>query len=345
MLARESDAASRARPWAGWRFLLVLAGVIAISCDKVPLTAPTESTIQLFVNGSSVPVDGSVEVTAVVVEQAGTPVQNGTVVGFTTSLGTIEPSEARTQNGKATARLRGDGRSGTAVVTAFSGGATSEPVEVPIGAAAAAAVIVRAEPGSVPAGGGTVKIIAQVQDEFGNPLNGVPVSFSASAGQLSPGTAKTNANGEAQTSLTTAAETTVTASAGGQSGEVIVGVGTVPSVTLSASPTTPAAGTAVTFTIGVSSDPGASPIQNVRLSFGDGESVNLGAVSGQTTASHVYDDPGAYTVTATVTDVSGGRVSQSLVIVVTEAAPIAGRLQHGPAVVAVVLAAARRSAG
>jgi hypothetical protein len=65
--------------------------LVGAGCDKVPLTAPTESTIQLFANGSSVPLTGGVDLIATVTEGPGTPVQNGTVVTFTTTLGRIEP--------------------------------------------------------------------------------------------------------------------------------------------------------------------------------------------------------------------------------------------------------------
>ncbi len=49
---------------------------------------------------------------------------------------------------------------------------------------------------------------------------------------LSRTTATTNGNGEAATSLTTSREATVTASVGGQQQTVTVGIGSVPSVTL-----------------------------------------------------------------------------------------------------------------
>ena len=96
------------RNLAGLCALVLLAS--AAGCDKVPLTAPTESTIVLSANGSSVPLAGGVDVTATVTEKPGTPVQNGTLVTFTTTLGRVEPSEAQTTNGRVTVRLVGDGR-------------------------------------------------------------------------------------------------------------------------------------------------------------------------------------------------------------------------------------------
>ncbi len=129
---------------------------------------------------------------ATVIEQAGTAVQNGTVVSFTTTLGRIEPAEARTQNGKVTVKLTADGRSGVAQVTAFSGGAASEKLELPIGSAAAETVTVRAEPARLSPGGGSTQIVALVRDLAGNALSGASVAFSASAGTMSSGVAQTD---------------------------------------------------------------------------------------------------------------------------------------------------------
>lgn len=322
-----------------WRVHLRLAlGVLlgaAVACDKLPLTAPTESTIQLFATASSVPVDGAVDIVATVIEEAGTPVQNGTVVSFTTTIGAIDPADARTENGKVTVRLRADGRSGLALVTAFSGGAASAELEIPIGAAAAQVIVVRAEPQAVPPGGGSVQIVAQVRDDSGNPLQGVPVTFTTTSGQLSPATVTSDAVGEARTTLTTASETTVTARAGAQTGEVTVGIGVAPTLTLSASPASPTASQPVTFTIGVTVPPGGSPVQNVRIAFGDGDVEDLGAVSGSTTAAHRYSDDGTYTVTATVTDISGQQTSQALILSVLPQAPISVNLIVTPAAPAV----------
>ena len=78
-------------------------GMLLTACDKVPLMAPTGSAVTLSANSSTVPTNGTVGLTAFVVESSGTPVQNGTSVSFTTSLGTITPAEAQTTNGVAVA--------------------------------------------------------------------------------------------------------------------------------------------------------------------------------------------------------------------------------------------------
>jgi Bacterial Ig-like domain (group 1)/PKD domain len=315
------------------RGLIVLAPLL-VACDRVPLTAPTESTIQLFSTAPSVPLNGSVDLVATITEQAGTPVPDGTLVSFTTTLGRIEPSETRTDNGKATVKLMAGTQSGTARVTAFSGAATGgsgdnatagASVEVLIGAAAAETVAVRAEPATVPPSGGSVQIIAQVLDGAGNLLSGIPVTFSTTAGRLSSSSAVTNANGDGRVTLTTSAAATVTARAGAaQAATVDVSVGAVAAVTITASTNTPTVDQPVTFVITVTPpSQGGSPIESVEIDFGDGDSADLGAVSGQTSAAHTYAEDGDRTVRVTVTDTANQTTSQAIVISVQPIAPMA----------------------
>src|SRR6266540_6406351 len=87
-----------------------LLGVSA--CDKVPLLAPTGSTIILTTATTSLPTNGSTQIIAQLLEASGTPPHSGTQVMFTTSLGTIQPSEVETDI------------NGRAVVTFFAGTAS-----------------------------------------------------------------------------------------------------------------------------------------------------------------------------------------------------------------------------
>jgi PKD repeat protein len=309
----------------------VLAALAA--CDKVPLTAPTESTITLYANGTSVPLNGGVDVIATVIEDAGTPVQNGTVVTFTTTLGRFEPAEARTNGGKATARLVADGRSGTATVFATSGAARSEELTLPVGGAAAESIILRATPSTVSGTGGTVQIVATVRDEGGNGLSGVLVSFSADAGQLSNGSATTDGNGEARVSLRTARTTRVTANAGAQSGEITINYIASPTVSVTVTPTAPTAGQTVVFNITVTPPSDGAPIESIGINFGDGSGANnLGASS--TSVAHVYSSSGTYTVTVRVRDVTGQETEQVTIVVVGDAAAVPVTLV-GPETIAV----------
>jgi hypothetical protein len=309
-----------------WRLLLaaLLALTTASACDKVPLSAPTESTITLFATSTSISATGSTDIVATVIEEAGTPVQNGTVVSFTTTLGRIEPSEARTQNGKVTVRLTGDGRSGLATITAFSGAAENAQLELPIGSAAAETVTLRAEPGRLPPGGGSAQIVALVRDIAGNSMPGATVAFTTTSGTLSNGTAVTDAAGEARTTLTTSREATVTATVGSKSAQLTLSVDGALGLTVTVSPDPPIAGRPTTFTINVTVPSGGNPVQTLRISFGDGDSrtVSVPSTGGSTTIAHTYEDDGSYTVTVVATDSAGNQQTQQLVIAVRPAPPL-----------------------
>ncbi|MBI4476870.1 MAG: Ig-like domain-containing protein [Acidobacteria bacterium] len=294
-------------------------------CERVPLVAPTQSTIGLFATSTVIATNGSTQLTATVRDQSGVPVLNGTVVSFTTTLGTIEPREARTENGASTARLVSTGQSGTATIKAFSGNAVSEALEVRIGGAAASRVVLNVTPSTLTATGGTVQLVAVVTDASGNRLSGVPVTFTATAGTLGLGTVITDLNGEARTTLTTARETTITASAGGQQAQVTVTVNAGPVVAITPPTTLPIARQqAAVFTMTVSPGGGTTgaPITNVRVDFGDDDFVNLGPVTGTVTVSHVYGAGGTYLVTATATDSFGQRTAVSTTVSIAEPAPL-----------------------
>src|SRR5256885_8810507 len=151
------------------------------ACQKVPLLAPTGSTITLTVASTALPVNGTTDIIAQVLESAGTPPQDGTLVTFTTTLGSIEPSEARTSGGRVIVKFRAGTSNGTATITASSGGASASgtnAAKVAIGTAAVGSVRVSANPTLLPALGGSATITAVVIDINGNPLSAAPVSFS-----------------------------------------------------------------------------------------------------------------------------------------------------------------------
>src|SRR5438034_2735957 len=70
--------------------VLLLAG----ACQKVPLLAPTGSSINLTATATTLPINGSADLIAQVLESGGTPPQNGTLVTFTTPPGTVQPAAA-----------------------------------------------------------------------------------------------------------------------------------------------------------------------------------------------------------------------------------------------------------
>jgi len=291
----------------------VLVGLVALlaACDKVPLLAPANSSITLSANATTVPTNGSVGLTAFVSESSGTPVQNGTTVRFTTTLGAVTPTEAQTTNGVAVATFQAGASSGVAEIHAISGGAagtsgtgttatTTNVVKITVGSAAATKISVRANPSTVAASGGTVEISASVtggaSSTDNNPVAGVPVSFSTTAGTLSSTTAITDQNGVAEVSLTTNRKATVTASAGAATPATVdVNVNPAASVTLSVTPASPAVGQPVLLTVTPATD--TSP--NVVIDWGDGNTSSLGTVRSAQTVGHSYRNPGSYGITAT----------------------------------------------
>ena len=308
--------------------ILILAVAFATlgACDKMSLVSPTGSTITLTVNKTSVPINGTAEVTASVIESAGTPVQNGTVVTFTSSFGTIEPREARTEGGTARVIFTGT-QSGEAVIGAFSGGAkTTAELKVKVGAFGAEVIKLRAEPPTIPQAGGSSQIIATVVDAGGSPIPNAPVLFTTDNGTVSPGSSTTDAAGEARTTLTTTRTSKVIATVGGKSGDVTVTLVTAPTVVITCPTATPAAplaaGIPITCTITPTATAAGSSISNVTVNWGDGTGEqSLGNVTGATTVSHTYASPGSYTVIASATDQNGQRGTGSTTVVITRPTP------------------------
>lgn len=291
--------------------------LVAGSCDKVPLLAPTSSTITLSINRTTLPVNGTAEVTATVIESAGTSVQNGTLVTFVTNLGTFDPPEAETRGGRATVTFHAGTRSGTALLSASSGGNRAADVEVLVGGAAAEHVVVLTDPTSVPVTGGIVQVTAVVTDSSGNPLPGAPLVFSSDNGTLSSSSGVTDASGEARVSLTTNRETIVRASVAGKEGTATVRAISLPLITISVPAAAVTAGTPVAFTLATPAPPTgatANPIVSLSVDFGDGNTVQLSP--GSTSVTHAYGSAGTYTATARAVDSSGlvGTSSTSVVV-------------------------------
>jgi PKD repeat protein len=326
----------------------VIAALVCISCDRVPLLAPTNSTVTIDAQSRVVPIGGSTEVTATVIESSGTPVQNGTVVRFTATLGRVDPVEAQTRNGIAVTTFFAGNDSGMAEVRATSGGAggttTSTPgtgnnpptttttnsnvVQIAVGAGAVDTVTVRANPSTVSTGaGGTVSVIATVVGTGGRLLAGIPVSFSASRGTLSSTSATTDAQGEARVTLTTNGDTDITAAAGTKTATAkVTGVaGPAVSLTCAVGSATNCAsasvGQAVIFTAQRAA--GSGNLTSAVLDFGDGSSVNLGTLSSPATVPHSYAQAGTYTARLTGRDANG---EESTSVQVVQVVPVTGSL-------------------
>lgn len=317
----------------------VLAMLVAISCDRVPLLAPTNSSVTIDAGSRVVATGGSTSVTATVIESGGTPVQNGTTVRFTTSLGRVEPAEAQTRNGIATTTFFAGDDSGVAEVRATSGGAggstttpgtgttpgtttttNSNVVQIAVGAGAVDTVTVSANPSTVSrTRNNDVAVTATVVGTGGRLLSGVPVNFSANRGTFSANSAVTDSQGQARVTLTTNNDTTVTAVAGTKTATATITGQDGPSVTLACAVGTTQncanvnQGQSVTFT--AQRGGATSTIVSSSLDFGDNTStVSLGSLASATTVPHVYSAAGTYTARLSATDVNGETTTDTEII-------------------------------
>jgi hypothetical protein len=321
--------------------LFATALTVISACQKVPLLAPSGSQIQLTSAATALPVNGTADIIAQVIQASGTSPQSGTLVIFTTTLGSIQPPQAETDiNGRVTVKFVAGGGSGTATITAASGGAnqgTNGAIKILVGTAGVGRVTVNANPTSLPALGGTSTISAIVIDVNGNLLTSAPVNFSTTAGTLSAVVVTTDANGVATTKLTTSQQATVTASVGPQApagstaagstapSQVTVMITAAPTLAITPPPTQPTAGLPAVFSFVVtvpaaSTGNSAIVVRDVTVAWGDGQTQDLGALTNPTpagvTVAHVYRAAGVYTVNATLTDSAGDTVSVSTSVVV-----------------------------
>ena len=325
--------------------LLLLPLALVAACDKVPLLAPTGTVINLFPVTTTVSLNSEVTIIATVIENGvasggsggpsgggggaragnGTPVQNGTVISFTTTIGRIEPSEARTNNGQVNVRLITGNVSGTATITAYSGGA-SNSLNLAVGTAAVRAIVASATPTTLGSSGGSSIVTATALNEGGSPVGGVPLFFSTDVGTISPSTANTDASGTTTATLTTTATAKVKATVGVGSGtqaavssnEVTVTVNAFALASFTVNNSSTTAGGPVTFTVTPTAN---TRISSLRVEFGDGDSTNLGAPPPAASpvgipVTHVYNAAGIYTARATAIDASGGSNSLTATVIV-----------------------------
>jgi hypothetical protein len=107
------------------------AALVMSACESVPLTAAPGTLITVDANPRFVIANGGVSVvTAILVEPAGTFVPDGTEVFFFTNLGRVDAS-GKSRDGVVRVNFVSDSRSGTATVTAISGGPAPAPTGSP----------------------------------------------------------------------------------------------------------------------------------------------------------------------------------------------------------------------
>ncbi len=108
----------------------------AVGCDSADNpVAPSGSVLTITANPTQISLTGSATLTITGFKPDGNPLNPGTLINLSTTLGVLGQPSAEVSGGRATTTLRGDGRSGTATVTATlpGGGETSATVDVLVG--------------------------------------------------------------------------------------------------------------------------------------------------------------------------------------------------------------------
>ena len=310
--------------------------------NEYRLLAPSGSSITLIASATALPVNGSTDIIAQVIEAVGDSPAARHVRLFFDDVGIDSAEQVETDvSGRAIARFLAGTGSGSATITAISGGASvsaTGALKILVGTAAVGRVIVSANPTLVPALGGVTTISAVIIDINGNPLGAAPVSFSTTAGTLADAVVNSDQSGLAQTTLRTSTAATVTASVGAQappstgggtgggggtttppatgsaagqaSGTVTVGIASSPTLVITPPTAPPSSGLPANFTFAVTAAAtNGSAIRSVVVNWGDGQTQDLGAITGSSIVSHVYRSSGSYSITATVTDSSGNVVT------------------------------------
>lgn len=179
-------------------------GAATVATDvAIGESAATKPVLLVSVNPSTIPVEGTATVTVIARNSDGSPVAAGQTVILTSTLGTLSPNRPTTRaDGTATSTLDAGSQSGTATITAILGASDAVTATVTI-REAATDISVQANPRTIPRAGAEVTLTAFVTNSQGQPLQGAPVTFEASRGDLEfTGVVFTDTSGVATNMLT-----------------------------------------------------------------------------------------------------------------------------------------------
>lgn len=174
------------------------AGTGTIEITIADQSASTPASITLSSTSTSVQMGNTATITATVRDAAGLPVIDGTAVQFTvdSDSGSVSPGSSTTSSGTATTTFTGD-RFGIVTITATAGTATGT-VTINVTANVTYLSISTTKTAVKTDNIDTATITATALDQNRVPVEYVPISFTATAGQLSDSRVDTDENGEAK---------------------------------------------------------------------------------------------------------------------------------------------------
>jgi hypothetical protein len=287
------------RSWLVLAFGLSLVSTLAVlglaACDDASPVAPDGTILSISANPDRIPLTGESQIRVVARKPNGNPVNPGTLIRFSTTLGDITPSLATDSEGEVVTVLKGTGQQGTASVRASAGSSEEVSVDITVGLAAGS-ISLQATPAAVSEAGGTVSLLAIVRDDQGQALSETQVNFRTDTGTLESGgqLISTDSGGAARDVLTVGSADVeilsgdtfqVTAEVGG-GGALLSGT---TSISIQRLPV-------ASFTFGtnnltaVFTDTSTGNPTSWQWDFGDGNR------STQQNPSHTYSAPGTYVV-------------------------------------------------
>ena len=187
----------------------VLAFVLVLGCSEGNPLAPTGTILTVTANPTQVSIGGTSVLTIIGRRPDGNPLADGTEIRLSTTLGSVESLVQTDDQGRATAVLRADSRTGTATVTVTTGdGTTMATADVIIGSTPEDRpnLILSVNPDNIPVGGtATVTVIARNADN--TPVGADQEIFLTSTlGTLNPDRPLTDAGGIATSTLRAGAQ-------------------------------------------------------------------------------------------------------------------------------------------
>jgi len=257
--------------------LLALTALFAaLACSKATPVAPAGAVLSISANPSQIGLTGSSTITIFGSKPNGSPLDPGTQIRLSTTIGTIDGIATVQSGGIAKATLRGDGRTGAAMVTATTGaamGATAmTTVQIGIAMGDKPVLLVSAAPSNIPVQGSSqITVIARNSD--GSSVGaGQQVILTTTLGTLAPSRPPTRADGTATSTLNAGLQSgaaTITAILGASdpATTMVTVRDAATAISIQASPSTvPAAGGMVTLTAFVVNSLG-QPVQGASVTF------------------------------------------------------------------------------
>jgi len=185
------------------RLAVGLCALAWLACSEGTPVSPLGAILRISAQPTRISKSGSSTITIQALRSNGNPVNEHTEIRLSTSIGAIDEVTYTDVDGVAKATLRGDGRVGTATISAYSGAVEPVTTDVAIGSLAAA-VRLQVSPTAVPETGATLDLLALIRDDQGQPLPEAVADFTTDVGTLESGGGflVSDANGEVRDTLT-----------------------------------------------------------------------------------------------------------------------------------------------